>query len=123
MNFKNLLLAYLVAGMPIHCNATFKENVKDRYNKAQTFVQHNYHQIVKTAAGSLSLLGGSCVALHGINTIIKTPHDLDRRDMGAVLVLGSALSAMYCGYLTINTALDNKINTCVKSILARSKTR
>lgn len=111
MNFKKLLLAYLIAGMPMYCIANVKQNL----------VERNYYKIAQFTAGSLSIVGGGCVALHGISTIFKMPKDLDQRDIGARIALGSAISAIYCGYQTINDALDNKLNNTITNILAKCK--
>lgn len=121
MNFKKLLVAYLIAGMPLYCTAEVNENLKARYKAAQIFVEQNYSKIAQITAGSLSLVGGSCVTLHGISTIFKMPKDFDQRDIGACIALASAISAIYCGYTTINNALDNKLNKAIKKILNKTK--
>lgn len=121
MNFKKLLVAYLIACMPLYCSANVKENLKDRYRTAQIFVECNSYKAAQITAGSLSLIAGSCVTLNGISTIFKMPKDLDQRDIGAGIALACAISAIYCGYSTINDAFDNKLNNAIKKFLNKTK--
>lgn len=123
MNFKKLLVAYLIAGMPLYCTADVKENLKNRYRTAQIFVERNSYKAVQITAGSLSLIAGSCITLHGISTIFRMPKDLDQRDIGARIALGSAIAAMYCGYHTINDALNNKPNIMINNLIQQIKTQ
>lgn len=121
MKFKALLFTYLILVMPVHCKADFKNNLKNHLAISQSLIQQNIGQVAKIAAGSLSMVTGSFIILHGASTIYKGPKDLDQRDLGAFIVVSSALSAMYCGYHTLNNACENKLNNAVKGLLQKAK--
>ena len=112
MKLKALLLACTILGSttPMMSNPTSQEPRKSLI-KAQAIAQ--------ATAGALTCGAGSIFTGLAVRSLYKEP----KKDtlIGVAIVCISAPAA-YCGYHTLNDALNNKPNEVIKDLFQKAKT-
>lgn len=118
VKLKALLLACIILGSTLHIIANpTNEALKKRLAQAQTYVQQNKGSIAQTTAGTLTFVSGTVITALVAHDMYKKSNE---RFVGFIMGCFSA-SATYCGYRTINDALNNRPNDIIKNVAQKVK--
>ncbi len=118
MKLKSILLLFIILSSPLGIIANpINEALKKCFTQAQTYVQQNKGTIAQTTAGILTFGAGSTLTVLTAHAIYTKPQD---RFIGFIIGCFT-VPAAYCGYHTLNDALNNKPNDLLKNLVQKAK--
>lgn len=119
VKLKALLLACTILGSttPMMSNPTSQE-LRKSLIKARAYVTQNSGTIAQATAGTLTCGAGSILTGLAVQSLYKEP---TKDTLIGIAIVCISAPAAYCGYHTLNDALNNKPNDFLKNLVQKAK--